>query len=238
MDYKFWIPLCVSLASLYFSHRQIQLQMTAIQDRRKLVKPTGLKLYWPMLTMAALVALAWLPYVVAKPDPFAHVNVTTPVLQGWGGGDPRQCNATVNTASLMPYANSHRFVLVCGVGSTMVDRYEDTRIIVSPAFKILTGTIPVSIPYSEAFIETMRVELGRAGIPLRSQEEMDASQAGPAVGVWHDVVIIPNSVDPSDIRRISDVTRLGGKFTGPPGYHRRIVLTRDPPNASSSRPPS
>lgn len=112
------------------------------------------------------------------------------------------CSAGVDTSRLEGFKDDYRVILICGVGDPTIDAQEDERISISSAFHITGTTIAIT---------------GKLGKMVDVWKDLHPP-AGQMVGVqvWHSIALIPKESDPTTIKRVSDVTRLGGRFVTPP----------------------
>lgn len=109
---------------------------------------------------------------------------------------------------------------MCGVQDPANDPQEDTRIAVSSPFHINGGPIMITTP------------LGKMTEVWASLPPLQIGQAR-TFSMWHTIAAIPQDVDPTTIKRVSDVKRVGGRvLTDPAGGLGSPMVV--PPNAPSN----
>lgn len=130
-----------------------------------------------------------------------------------GIGTPGQlCSAVVNGVGLMEYAEKYNLVVVCGIADSAVDKYEDTRITVSTARTLsppFQNNIEVSTPYSEKMGKAVKEIKDNIlkNIPAPGRSKLEVT-----VPVWYEVAVVPKGVSPTEVTRLSDVHKYGGKL--------------------------
>jgi len=106
----------------------------------------------------------------------------------WGGSPPNIVWAVVNGFDLGPAKGKFRYILLCRIDDPTIDEQQDTTIEHSVAFAINPESFKIGIPTSQSFI---------------------ARTISPKM-VWIYLLLLPNTVQPEQIRTLSDVDRLGG----------------------------
>jgi hypothetical protein len=200
MDYKFVVTLLVNIVGLgimAWQLRLMKLQSTTLPSARstrriELERKLSRKLYTPVLVMAMLVLVSWLPFIIAATRPPVLPNF----LAAWGG-TTTGCNAQVDTSGFVAVRDKYRLFVVCHIMDATVDELEDRRIAVSKPFNITGGTVSILILY-------------KAADPI-----MDAIKPGVLTGFT--VALLPKAEDGSAVKQLSDVEKLGGQILTPGG---------------------
>jgi len=104
------------------------------------------------------------------------------------------CQVVVDTSLIISLADKYDVVLVCGIPDPSIDELEDSRIAVGRPFNISGGLQHMADVFTNP-------ELVSA-----------VSSAGSNLSVWQRVVVVPKGTDLSEIKRLSDVPRFGGKL--------------------------
>lgn len=130
-----------------------------------------------------------------------------PVLLGWGSA-AAYCNATINGSLLMPWSTKFDLAAICGVTDPTRDKYEDTRITVTPGFSIHAENIVISVPFSSSTGQAVdeAVKMAAPGAPNGTAVQLS---------FWIELFLIPKNTDLTNIHRISDVARYGGVLVPP-----------------------
>jgi len=198
MDYKFAVTLVVNVVGLGFMAWQVRLmkrQMENLPSSRsarkvELEKRIVRKLYVPVVLMAGLVLLSWLPFVVGSSQPS-----TLPVFLASWGGALDGCAATVDTSGFVKASEKYRMFLVCHIMDPSVDELEDDKIAISKPFHITGGMVSILISYTPS-------------TPIKS-----VVKVGAPTGV--SILLLPKDQDGSAIRKLADVARDGGQILLP-----------------------
>lgn len=193
IDWKFWAILVVNIAGLGFMAWQVSImkkQIAALPSTRSTRRVAAerqltKRMYVPVVLMALLVLLSWLPYVFQKSQP----DVFPTILAQWGG-DTSRCDAIVETASFADAAAKYRVFDVCHVKDSSVDELEDTKIAISAPFNITGGPVNITVIFTP-------------GSPI-------TNVAKPGSFMGHTIVLLPKDDDGSAIRKLSDVSKHGG----------------------------
>lgn len=197
MDYKFWLTFTTNVLGVGFMAWQIRLMKNQIASlpsprstkRAAMERSLTRRLYLPVLLMASLVLVSWLPYVFAR-----QPSVLPSLITGWSGFDTG-CVAQVNTAPLVDHKNKYRVFLACRIFDSSVDEMEDEKIAISRPFNIAGDLINIAIPYDP--------------------NSKIVSIAKPGTNTNHFVFILPIDKDGSQIKKLSDVPREGGQILLP-----------------------
>ncbi len=176
----------------------------AMYERARRIIQTGL------FILAAIVASAAVTWhiagrIVQAPAGISPV-LTGPVLQGWGSPIPF-CFAVINGPTLMSFRDKYDVAIACGVPDPTLDKFEDKRITISPLFTIRPGPIEIKVTYSKEMAEAVRQQLKGVRIPQGTGLGLGITPA-----TWYEVVLLPKGTDTSNIHRLSDVQRYGGKI--------------------------
>jgi len=143
------------------------------------------------------------------------------IVQSYGtDGINGLCTAAVDTSRLEGFKDDYRVILICGVADPSLDPQEDDRISVSSTFHITGSFIGITSKFGRL------TEVWKNLHPPAGQSSV--------VQVWHSVALIPKDGDPSTIKRVSDVTRQGGRFVTRPAdaYGSPLVI----PNLTPALP--
>lgn len=116
-----------------------------------------------------------------------------PRILQWGIGG-KHCNVVVDTSLIANLADGYSVVLACGINDPTVDPVEDERIILSGKFGIAGQPQQISAP-SNAKFDAVVDSLGNQPLSM-----------------WQRVFVVPQTLNLSDIHKLSDVPRLGGKL--------------------------
>lgn len=171
---------------------------------------TRFALIIPSLFLIAM-AIVWsyfggLPALLSQP--IAKPTIT------WGFGVDI-CTVRTDSAAFLKFKEEYRIVAVCGVDSPSVDRYEDRNITVSEAFTITSNPISISVLLNE---KTLQAHLERLALEKKSHS-LSPIPGKPnlqlMVSGWGQLVLIPKSATPNDIKKLSDVPVYKGKILSP-----------------------
>jgi hypothetical protein len=205
MDWRFWGPLLVSIATLFVAIwsgllQQRALAAMSIRNRKQV---TVKQLTGPYVAMVVLLVLAWLPYF------WLPIYVAQePLLTGWGTstGDAvgGTCQGTVNGPRLRSYADKYSVILVCGLSSSRVDRVTDAFATVSPPFTIENRFIPIQSPLGALTMRAIQSVVDPALLASGGPVEAHAP-------LWYEVAIVPKNTDLSRVQSLADVERVGGQ---------------------------
>lgn len=137
------------------------------------------------------------------------------VLLGWGSPMPF-CTASINGATLMELRDKYAVAFVCGLPQDGVDKFEDKKVTVSPLYTIRAEAIPIRITYGPEMKQYAEEDLKKT-LELKGMSEVPqgTTVTNPQ---WYEVVVLPKQIDVSDIHRLSDVIRYGGKILSQEGY--------------------
>jgi len=119
-------------------------------------------------------------------------EIGAPVLAGWGAYTTG-CIALVDTSQILNLQDTHRIYLSCQLVDPTMDPLEDTRITISNPFRIVKDTFKIIVNYDP---HSPMATLSRPANPP-NQAHMS-------------LFILPNDVDISKVRKLSDVPKLGG----------------------------
>src|SRR5260370_18605439 len=138
------------------------------------------------------------------------------VLTSWGS-DPRQgCSAAVDGLALQEFEDHFDVIVICGVEVASIDEFSDTAITISSAYTIRPANIPIETPTSEAMKQFVLTK-------LNSVPRMPGAQVNAQIPIWYYAALVPKKVELSNVRRLSDIPRVGGKiFTN---EQRKIIAT-------------
>jgi hypothetical protein len=145
----------------------------------------------PFFVIGALVLLSWAGFAFDYYDRHSRANeVTCDLIYGWGTSSDGSFYVSVNSSSLMNYANKYGIALIINTTYSNIDNMTDTIIEKSELFTITGNNQSISIPGPH----TLR---------------------GPAqpglVNINYCLIALPNNLAISQVRNLSDVSALGGK---------------------------
>jgi hypothetical protein len=148
--------------------------------------------YIPIVAMALLAAIGWVPYIfhIGQPNISNHVTV-------WGV-NPDRCYQVVDGSSVIDYSAKYNVALACGFNTATVDRMQDGLITISNSFTIHKEQVAMEVKYSPAMIETIKGMI--TSVPVQPPT------------IWTQSFLLPKSVDVSRIKRLSDIREFGGKL--------------------------
>ena len=179
---------------------------------------------WSAIALAALaLVLAGISvYYSASPRIVEKIVVQTVqqppkprIIMSWGSLDGSICPIQLNTAPLTDFKDQYDIAIVCGITDPGADKFEDERITVSSPYTITLGNLEISTPISKSMSDA------RAKITQETLKNLPVKH-GTTVTVqipeWYEVVVLPKGVNISDIRKLSDVSRYGGKILSQIGF--------------------
>jgi hypothetical protein len=235
-DYTFWVPLFITLIAtvatiigavgqwrgVHLMKQQIQEALEAASTPRGKTKaavqlplmptpPKWYKIYLPHLIMLGLIIALWIPWMANS----RHKD-HPPVMVGWGSTDPRVCTGMVNGAALTPKFERYNLILVCGIDDGTVDKFEDTRISVSNPYNIRAELLNIVIAVSPQMGEGISKITGHPWppsnipIPAPSPKKGNLSIVALPIPEWYETAVIPKGTNLGDIRKLSDISRVGG----------------------------
>lgn len=181
--------------------------------------PDKERVHWGMVTAGCI--LSFMTGILVS----VYATGSLPnLMQSWSGDYPNQsCNAVVDTSRLIGFKNGYRMVLICGASDPKVDPQEDDRISVSAAFHITGAPVGMVAPFGNL------VSAFKGVVP----------NTGQGFNLWHSIALIPKDSDPGSIKRVSDVTRQGGRLVTDPvagGFGNVLAIATAPPVAPTPAP--
>jgi hypothetical protein len=190
MDWKFWITAVLNAIGLSFMYWQIRIMRGQVElpssrsaKRIALEKQFQRKLYTPVVVMALLVLLSWLPFVIADKPPAV-------VLQYWGVEAPGTAVAIIDTAPLKSDAKKYRIAVILRAANETIDPKIDTQIYRSSPFEITGGNVEIQTPMSQNFMEVLAANRGLLTFL---------------------VVEVPKNVQMYDVQSVHDLEAKGGR---------------------------
>jgi hypothetical protein len=182
------------------------------------------KVHWGMVTAVGIVAFM---FGVLVSVAGGAGGALPQIITQWGG-DQQGCNAQIDASRLGSFKSKYRVILICGISDSKIDSQEDTRIAVSSPFNIISAPSSLVIytplgPMSDAIKsapQTQAIQNGQNGQP---NQQVIAQQ----ITMWHSVALIPVDGDVSEIKRVSDVERHGGRIIAEPpagGFGNLITI--------------
>ncbi|MGB9069955.1 MAG: hypothetical protein WCC21_15410 [Candidatus Acidiferrales bacterium] len=143
------------------------------------------------------------------------------ILQVYAGdGTNQTCNAQVDTSKLVGFQDGYHLILLCGVSDPKIDAQEDNRIAISSGFHINGGPMDIVAPFGQM------IEVWKDKLPFPPGQ-------GVSFTIWHTLAVIPADIDPSSIKRASDVEKVGGRIlTLPIGGWGSGMTVGTPPSST------
>lgn len=153
------------------------------------------KVHWGMVTSVGI-----LTFLIGTLITVRAIGTPPMMLTGWGG-DPnaRNCSATIDTSRLIGRKEKDRLILLCGVYDPTQDPMEDDRIAVSRPFTISGQPTTIVAAY---------------GAMQAAVDDLIPRNQGFVL--WHSVAVVPKDLNVSEIKRVSDVAKRGGKVITEP----------------------
>jgi hypothetical protein len=182
------------------------------------------KVHWGMVT-----AVGILSFMTGSLISVYATGSLPNILMSWGG-DPaaKTCSSIIDTSRLVGVEDKYHVILICGMADPTTDPLEDTRIAVSKPFTVNGQAISVVAPYGAL--------MNAAGSVGQNQ----------AFALWHSVVLLPKDIDTSEIKRVSDVGKRGGRIivqppaggfsNGMPGLGPQIPAPSPAPSTAITPP--
>ena len=148
--------------------------------------------YVPIVAMALLAAIGWVPYIfhIGQPNISNHVTF-------WGV-NPDRCFQVVDGSSVLDYSAKYNVALACGFNTATVDRMQDGVIAISNSFTIHKEQVSMEVKYTPAMIDTIKAMI--ASVPAQPPT------------IWTQSFLLPKTVDISRIKRLADIHEFGGKL--------------------------
>ena len=181
-----WPQVCFAVAGLLCVGKFVGTAIEAHDEKK-----------WPrtlFATIPSLVVLGIAGYAVVsieahkQKEDASHEAHPTITMTEYGTLVGAKAFAVIKVENPPPPEAPFRLILITRVQDSTVDEMEDTRILKSRALPITGQTI--EIPLTNEYLENaMRLKLARVIL-----------------------VLVPSSVSPSQIARLSDVVRLGGQI--------------------------
>ncbi|MGD0073806.1 MAG: hypothetical protein ABSD31_05640 [Candidatus Binataceae bacterium] len=208
---------------------QLQLENRKRKRRGDLSEPEPIaeisiyKRYWPMAAMAALTIAMWAAvgfdlynrqYLSSSPTGLFLEYSTI-------GGNPsnQTCSATINGSLLMSYQKDFHVALTCEIIDATIDRLEDRRMAISQPFSIQEGAISITTPFSKEMVKSINDHLDMVSTPRGGTVQYT---------LQYQAVLLPTAgCDVSNLQRLSDIPRCGGKLL-PEGRALRGISSRLP----------
>jgi hypothetical protein len=148
------------------------------------------KVHWGMVVAVAILAFMTGSLVAV----YATGSLPT-VFTGWGGdATSKTCNANFDTSRLVAMKDKYHVILICGMADPTTDPQEDTRISISKPFTITGQPLGIVTPF---------------GALTSATDTIPPSQF---VGLWHSAALIPKDIEVSELKRVSDIEKRGGRM--------------------------
>jgi hypothetical protein len=193
VDWKFWSTLFINVVGVGFMAWQVRLmkqQIAAIPSSRSakriaMEKQLIKRLYVPVVIMAGLVILSWLPYVIAGAS-----RPTALVIESWStrAGNHPAAIMRVNASQYLKYRSEDYLLAVIKLDDPTMDDSTDRRIAKSGKFYISESAFDVAIPIPQ-------------DMAMRNANQLNFY-----------VLLLPNQISPEDIQSLHDAEIRGGKM--------------------------
>jgi hypothetical protein len=160
----------------------------------------------------------------------AYATGSIPQIIVMYGSDGKNCTAEFDTSRLSSFRDKYNILLVCGLNDPTVDRFEDQRIALSSPFGISPAAVTITTPYGriqEAINALVQSNLPPGAVlvqpalpsspsvaqkPSSTQSPKTVMQQRVEISMWHTPILMPKDADLSEIKRLSDVPKHGGKI--------------------------
>jgi hypothetical protein len=188
-DYKFWLPLLVSLAYLYFMRQQVLLMKGSQQASANMTIGSRLKPYWPIMVMVLLFIGCWVPYFLAS-------SAVPQYFLGWSTLPTGGAFAEIDSSLLASHKGNRRVMIVGVAIDSSIDPMNDPNIMKS---------------------RTYEIELPVTRLEAQPTPEFLASET-PGRNVQLFLIETPEEFAIEHLITLSDVGRLGGTILGHAGF--------------------
>jgi hypothetical protein len=189
------VMLCIGLAQIIVMIWQARIMMQPQQRAEESTKaePTmrGFR-YWPVIAMAILAIISWLPYLfhMGQPD-------IAEFISAWGSmGDG--CYQLLDGTKLTKYSDKYNIYVACGLGSATIDQMQDSSIAISNAFTVSGAPIAIETKYNQAVNDAIKAMVN--GVPPQLPS------------IWTQSFLLPKSADISRVKKLADVREFGGRL--------------------------
>lgn len=189
--------------------------------------------YWPIGVMVILVSvnstLVWMEKWRRGKGPFLRGQL----IVGSGSG-PGATVQMLNGAALSDFRRDYKLMVVCGLTDPSSDKFEDERISKSAAFTITNARMEILIPYQSPMTDVLNAAIARAA----QQHEAERTRPGfkhpkktkqilvqYQLHTWTEIALLPKNIEPTMVRKLSDVRLQGGKILSEEMEHKRITQT-------------
>jgi hypothetical protein len=185
--------LCIGLASLGLMYWQVRIMMAAAPavGPRDAERVRGLS-YWPVIAMAVLAVIAWIPFIIHQFEVKPTVSV-----EAWGSL-PDGCYEVLDGGKLQSFKSKYYVAMACGISNPTSDPLQDQAIAVSSGFTIGDNPITIEAKYTQPMMDT-----------IKALASLNPPQA---TSMWRQAFLIPKNVPISRMKQVSDVRELGGKL--------------------------
>jgi hypothetical protein len=152
------------------------------------------RVHWGMVTTVGILAFIFGVLLTV------YSTGSVPNIVEAYGTDGQNCFATLDTSRLTKFKDTYHIFLVCGLNDPRIDRFEDERIARSGPFNIAPGGVNIIAPF------------GRLADAIQELMKSSKPPNTVTISVWHTSILMPKDADPSEIKRLSDVPKHGGKI--------------------------
>jgi hypothetical protein len=130
----------------------------------------------------------------------------------YGADAEKACSATLDGSPLNRLSNKYRIALICGIVDPSVDKWQDTRITISPAFTIQTSALTIQVFHSKSAATAIQhlIAVQARSIPTAAKKII-----GIQWTMWYQAILLPNNVSPKQTHCLLDVRQMGGVIVDP-----------------------
>jgi hypothetical protein len=171
-----------------------------------------------VVSYGTAVLFAWRPRWVAAWDAFWAPIDSKPSVHGQIAPSSTMSitglSSRIRGSSLREFQGQYDVAFMIGVNDSSINKFEETRIAISPPFKIVKSDFDVTVPYSASMMEPLekqnaavRESLKKAGVPTGTPFLVHHE-----ISVWQEVLLLPKGLSVAELRKLSDVERHGGKI--------------------------
>lgn len=171
------------------------------------------KVHWGMVTAVGILAFMFGVLIAVA----GGAGGALPQMITQWGGDQQGCNANIDVSRLESFKSKYRVVLICGISDNKNDAQEDTRISISSPFNIVSAPsfLQISAPLG-AMAEAIKAAPQVQAIQNGQNGQPNQKVMAQTVNMWHSIALVPSDADVSEIKRISDVSKHGGRILSDP----------------------
>lgn len=204
LDIQTWIFIILGLGQFIYA------ALTYHRDRRRVMSQPTQQPKRPLVIIGLFMVLTW---AAAGVDIYSRSHAASVAygdlpIPAWGVNQPQTYYLVLDTRPLLQYADKNKLMLIVRVPYSDRDMMTDTVIEKSIAYTIRPGALTLAVPSQHILRFVLGVE----------------------TPVEYDLVMVPASIGPDDIKSLGDVVRLGGKLL----TSRGTAVTGAPPPPDKS----